>query len=336
MPHKRYDMPKSLKPLIKSAQLRHKAMKPSNGVFEKACSNIKEKTPKGLTVQAVKSTFKRSCKDNAEKEPLAPSHPSPQLGCILFKLPQEIRDQIYAEVFAATQHHALALLACCSRIRNEIGHSWLNHILLCFKKPAIMLERLLNVPAPLSSVHYVRVYGFEGMMLAKRSTRDPSAYAHVHDFLRALPGLVLKELEVVAAGSGSDVGEYQDVELLLSRSSGWKKLTVHFPHSGLLGDAHCSPAMENEHYEYRYGLQGHVRRPLPRAFREVLLKRDGADSGSTVDIFQGPREEEVSKLSNLRRRILGLQHKEEQFPERHYRKHNKNFDPRYQLRVVAQ
>ncbi|KAK8094851.1 hypothetical protein PG997_001536 [Apiospora hydei] len=349
--------PKPPKPLSKSAQLRGKVTEASTEVLKKAYNSIRDSAEK----PDVKGAFKRTRKENAEEELLAPIHPNPQLGCILFKFPQEIRDQIYAEVFAATRvwfeyiyrdifgkapvkkkrkHHALALLSCCSRIRNEIGHSWLNHILLCCQSPQIMLEKLLNVPAPLSCVGYVRVHGLMGMMLAVRSTRSPSADAMVHEFLRSLPGLALEELEVVADGSGSGTWEYQAVELLLDRSFGWKKLTVYFPGSGLLGRAPSWSGREDEHFEYRHGLQGHVRRPLPWAFREVLLERDGADSGSTVDIFQGPQhDEEVTKLDILRRRILGLQHQdkeEAQFPELYYWKRDKNFDPRYQLWVVAQ
>ncbi|KAK7947982.1 uncharacterized protein PG986_008868 [Apiospora aurea] len=120
------------------------------------------------------------------------------------------------------------------------------------------------------------------------------------------------------------------MELLLDRSFGWKKLTVYFPGSGLLGRAR-PPGLKR-----RTSISS-----TDTACRatEVLLERDGADSGSTVDISQGPRVEEgVSKFSSLRRRILGLQHQdieEAQFPERYYRKRDKNFDPRYQLRVVS-
>ncbi|KAK7947983.1 uncharacterized protein PG986_008869 [Apiospora aurea] len=177
------------RPLSKSAQLRRKVTEASTEALKEAYISITETVPKSLTVKAVKGTFKKARKDNAEDELLASVHPNPQSGCILFKLPQEIRDQIYAEIFAATRHHALALLTCCSRIRNEIGHSWLSHILLCFQSPAIMLEKLLNVPEPLSCVHHVRVHGLMGMMLAVRSTRSPSADAMVHEFLRTLPGL---------------------------------------------------------------------------------------------------------------------------------------------------
>lgn len=162
--------------------------------------------------------------------------PNLQSDSILYEIPQEIRNEIYCHVFSSTplrfgrfrerhkqlpaherQRYPLALLACCRRMRTEIGSSWLEYVKLAFGSPEIMLQKLPIIPRPLSSVRHVRVLDLMGKMPASRFRsryrRDPEVF--LHEFLRVLEGLRLEQLTVIA-GLGYKACEYQAVELLLT------------------------------------------------------------------------------------------------------------------------
>ncbi|KAK7980359.1 1-phosphatidylinositol 4-5-bisphosphate phosphodiesterase 1 [Apiospora arundinis] len=229
--------------------------------------------------------------------------PSEEVGGILYRLPQEMRDEVYAYVFGSTrlwfgapcrglparrsERHSLALLRVCRRIRAEIGNSWVKYILLHFDAPEIMLQKLLTIPAPIDLVRYIRVAGLLGTLPNSRSPLAMSHQPHlfIHEFMRVLEGLQLAELTVIA-NTGHLTHEYQAVEFLLRTSNGWKRLVVWFWASHLL-DTNPVASPDWYWFAYRYGLEDHYRGELPRAFRSVLRHRDGAHTRPMVHMIQG-------------------------------------------------
>ncbi|KAK8087259.1 hypothetical protein PG994_002233 [Apiospora phragmitis] len=307
------DNKKLLSQMRIKTQLKYMAMKASNEIVKEAYKNIKETSPKDLTIQAVTSAFKKARKDNAknilQKESLVSVHPNPQFGSILFKIPQEIRNEVYGYVFDSTRlwfgesgtglppkkskRHSLALLTCCSRVRTEIGLTWLKRVLLCFESPELMPQKLLTIPAPISSVGHVRVHRLTGMMMAKAVL--------IHEFLRVLEGLCLEELTIVA-GTDNSRSDYRAVELLLKKSNGWRRLTVHFQPAYPLFDGYDTAQIHN----------GRHRQPLPETFERLLQQRDGVDSHPIVHLLQGSTGQVVNlPVHGFRQRHFQALYKQE-------------------------
>ncbi len=102
----------------------------------------------------------------------------PQIGSLIFRrLPQEVRDHIYTQLFSSTRFrfgerqtsrtdivkirpapNGLALLRACRRANLEIGDSWLRHVLFCFENTEAMLNKLSALPADtLSKIRRMRL-----------------------------------------------------------------------------------------------------------------------------------------------------------------------------------
>ncbi|KAK7977272.1 hypothetical protein PG996_003342 [Apiospora saccharicola] len=288
------------------SQLKHMA--------QKAYQNIKKASSKIFNVKAIKNASKKSHKDNADEvlqeetykayQPTALGPANPQSNSILFKLPQEIRDKIYRDYFSCgpiqfgqdreskrrqpankPRRHHLALLECCRRIRTEIGASWLGYIDLHFGTPEIMLQKLLTIPWPLSSIRYVQVSDLMGPMVAARTASRPQAEVFLHEFLRVLEGLRLDKL-VVVAGLGHLPWEYLAVKLLIQQSNGWRRLEVAFQRSHLIDETASDHQQDCYDFLQRYGPRGYRRQRLPDAFMKALRQRDGPKSRPTVEMVQ--------------------------------------------------
>lgn len=229
------------------------------------------------------------------------------LGELLFMIPQEIRDEIYAYVFSSSRlvfggsnrvilpsqstRRPLALLAVCSRIRSEIGTSWARYATLDFESPNRMLQKLLTIPAPIGDVRYVRVTGLLGILpyASPSVIVTPWPEFFVHEFLRILEGLRLYELTIIAC-SGRYAHEYQALQFLLKYSNGWKRLSVWYWASYLL-DRDVWPSFNDLWFEHRYQMPDHRRGELPSAFRKILNDRDGRDNKPLLRMIHGSQAE---------------------------------------------
>ncbi|KAK4130481.1 hypothetical protein BT67DRAFT_445719 [Trichocladium antarcticum] len=173
------------------------------------------------------------------KDPERSAQVNPQTGSLLFqKLPQEIRDHIWAQLFYSTRFtcgerptgristvpikpapNGLALLRTCRRAQLEIGDSWLRHVLFCFEDIEAMLDKLsaLSVDV-LSKLRYMRVRG-DTLML---SYPDDDVFYRLVSALKLLPGLQLDQLTVLG-GHGIQVC-YDSLGSLIKDGNGWKTL----------------------------------------------------------------------------------------------------------------
>jgi len=163
------------------------------------------------------------------------------------RLPQEIRDSIYAHLFSSTKftfgyranghselpdgtglvHYAtvkpepngLALLRACRRAKLEIGDSWLTRVQFWFTDAKAMLDRL-SVPGPdtVSKIRSLTVYGKPFILTSEHHT---ASYT-IESAFRLLPGLRLDQLTVLS--SGRQCIDSATLSAFIKKGSGWKTL----------------------------------------------------------------------------------------------------------------
>ncbi|KAH6845575.1 hypothetical protein B0I37DRAFT_380586 [Chaetomium sp. MPI-CAGE-AT-0009] len=176
--------------------------------------------------------------------------PDKQVECFLFqRVPQEIRNHVYAQLFSSTRFtfgarwtsclsrgfvkpapHGLALLRTCWRARLEIGDSWLRHVLFSFEDPYTMLDKLSTLPIEtLSKIRHLRV---SGEQLEYTIWEEVEAYP-LAGALKLLPGLRLDQLTVIGVAEGP--ANYNTLSGLIEGSGGWKTLRFVSPNSAMLG-----------------------------------------------------------------------------------------------------
>ncbi len=245
-------------------------------------------------------------------------------GSSLFfqKLPQEIRDLIYSYYFRSTRlshgempfssslrirvrtaPNALALLRACRRVRAEVGDGWLGQVLFNFEDCMSMLDKLTALTADtLARIRHLRVRG---------DTLLPSAPGHSTHYrltsaLKLLPGLRLDTLTVLRGCS--DAISYDTLGGLVAESDGWRELRYVSHTSTLLG--YASPAAadrsaipQDHEQEQEQGQDHRPRKPQPENWRNILLHRDGASSGPSVDIYRSTRDREVGSAMRPETRV---------------------------------
>ncbi|KAM7211823.1 hypothetical protein V8F06_012796 [Rhypophila decipiens] len=207
------------------------------------------------------------------------------------KLPQEIRDKIYDQVFAYTRlsygekshpfqsvkikpaPHALALLRTCHRVKYEIGNRWLRQVLFHFEDLAAMLDKLTALPHRLiSHVRHVRVRA-DSILISSPRPGDEDDLLH-HDLLHALkliPGLKVDVLTVM----GQPGAQYDTLNRLIRGSDGWKELHFLSCNSQFLGYKNTYPTVT-----------AYTREPQPAHWQSILNLRDGPDSLPSVAIYR--------------------------------------------------
>ena len=168
---------------------------------------------------------KKGKKDKNSKKPnndvsasqsiIASSSVNQQVHSKFMQLPQEIRDEIYANVFCSTRlafgeralgrinsrrvvssarGTALALLRTCRRTQDEIGVSWLPKVLFHFEDPESLLNKLAIIPITTrKQIRHVRVSGNPLMI----SWDDDDVYYRTAQALKLLPGLELDTLTIL-------------------------------------------------------------------------------------------------------------------------------------------
>ena len=130
----------------------------------------------------------------------ASSSANQQLQSKIMHLPQEVRDEICANIFYSThftyaheghpiessaREIGLALLRTCRRARDEIGVSWLHQVLFNFLDPFTLLNKLADLPITLrEQIRHVCVSGRE---LRKVYDEESESSYNTAQILKLLP-----------------------------------------------------------------------------------------------------------------------------------------------------
>jgi hypothetical protein len=220
--------------------------------------------------------------------------PSMEMFSMFLRLPGELRNHIYACLFASTRltfgrrttiegckrlrppPHSLAILQTCRQVHEETTALWLGLVLFNFERTSDMLDKLSVLPLTiLSQIRRVRVGGLP-TMLEPPGPEDANRLTsfRILWLLRLLPGLCLDKLIVLGAAHGQDA--YGTVEELVKYGGGWRELHFITPSSSMLG-------FRSRRVQ---GMKPWRRRPQPSTWNDLLLRRDGLDSGASVTIFR--------------------------------------------------
>jgi hypothetical protein len=223
-----------------------------------------------------------------------------QSESLLFqRVPQEIRDNIYALLFSTRvtfgarrvtststvwikpAPNGLAILRACRRTKLEIGDSWLSRLLFCFEDPYTMLDRLTVLPRDtLSKIRHLRI---SGDRLVYMIWGGDDEYYYLDGMLKLLPGLQLDQLTVL--GTRDFAVSYETLLGLFYDSAGWKTLRFISPHSLLVGfpgplrPENHQDASDEEAMRYRF-------RRSHRLWQSILEGRDGLDSSPSVTVYR--------------------------------------------------
>jgi hypothetical protein len=199
----------------------------------------------------------------------------------LLELPRELRDNVYFFLFSSTRltygktvkpaRHALSMLLTCRQIYDEAAPLWLGQVRFNFESAEAMLDKLsLRTPALLAQLRHLRVRG-DTLML---SFYSDNIYYRLPWAMKLLPNLHLTQLVVLA--SVYPPGNYDTLTQLIRHGSGWKQLLFIAPNSDFL------TFRANE----RVTVDTYWRQPQPSAWNNELLLRDGAQSGSSVQLYR--------------------------------------------------
>ncbi|RYP09133.1 hypothetical protein DL765_008558 [Monosporascus sp. GIB2] len=222
-----------------------------------------------------------------------------QLSSPLFRLPQELRDQVYSYLFARTRishgerqdpsgdrrlrirpsPHGLAILRACRRASYEIGDRWLGEVTFNFEDQVTMLDALTALPAEkLSKMRHLRVRGRK-LELGFRGGSNFRACYSLASTLKLLPGLRLDTLTVL--GDADYRHGYETLDELVREGSGWRELRFVSPSCALLGYANTMPLFTDDTQERRFW-----RKPQPADWQGALDDRDGETSGPSVTVYR--------------------------------------------------
>ena len=204
-----------------------------------------------------------------------------------------MRDDIYKCLFSSTRltfgerttgrisrktmlsaPHALAILRVCRQVHDEIEALWLGLILFSFEHVEAMLDEFSPLsPNVLSRIRHVRTSGQTLMLSFEGRYRD--SYLRLGSVLKLLPDLRLDRLTVLAS-PGSEVA-YETLGGLIEHGSGWRELRFVTQDSEMLGFA-----VSDKEDPY-------LRKPQPGFWNEIIVQRDGRQSGASVTIYRSTK-----------------------------------------------
>ncbi|KAK7424067.1 hypothetical protein QQX98_000677 [Neonectria punicea] len=230
----------------------------------------------------------------------------PQEASPLFRIPRELREQIYSQLFSSTRlshgekaagrigrirvvpaANSLALLRTCRRVREEIGDSWLGRVLFNFEHPEALLDKFTALPHDtIQRIRQVRVRG-DTIML---SYPDDDVFYRLVSALKLLPGLRLDRLTVL--GLPSAEVRYDTLNRLVLEGGGWKELCYISHDSALLGYAESSnpfSPVQDDRY---------LRKPQPLHWQKALEDRDGKSSAPSVTIYRSAKPHTEGSIFN--------------------------------------
>ncbi|KAK4141228.1 uncharacterized protein C8A04DRAFT_39262 [Dichotomopilus funicola] len=237
---------------------------------------------------------------------------NPQTESSLFhRLPQEIRDCIWTQLFSSTRFtfgktpasrigrvnikpapNGLALLSTCRRAYLEIGDSWLRHVLFCFETIETMLDKLsaLSVDT-LSKLRYMRVRG-DTLLL---NYPEDEGYYPLVCVLKLLPGLQLDQLTIL--GGFVDHISYGSLNRLIKDGNGWKTLRYISYSSAMLGFRSAEHLLGFWEYQTNYW-----RKPQPAQWQKIMESRDGAASNPSVTVYRAKEPAQCGSILDPSRR----------------------------------
>ncbi|KAH6626637.1 hypothetical protein B0J18DRAFT_425297 [Chaetomium sp. MPI-SDFR-AT-0129] len=240
---------------------------------------------------------------------------NPQTESSLFhRLPQEIRDCIWTQLFCSTRFtfgktpasrigrvnikpapNGLALLRTCRRAYLEIGDSWLRQVLFCFETIETMLDKLsaLSVDT-LSKLRYLRVRG-DTLLLSYPENEDHEGYYPLVSVLKLLPGLQLDQLTIL--GGFVDHVSYGSLNRLIKDGNGWKTLRYISYSSAMLGFRSAEHLLG--FWEYQ---TNHWRKPQPAQWQNIMESRDGAASNPSVTVYRAKEPAQYGSILDPSRR----------------------------------
>ncbi|KAF1935629.1 hypothetical protein EJ02DRAFT_506970 [Clathrospora elynae] len=226
--------------------------------------------------------------------------PISRRGSRLLQLPRELRDKIYAAVFSSTRltfgerrvtrisrkrirtaPNALALLHVCPQLNTETRTMWIAQVQFSFEDPETMLDKLSKLDeSTTSKIRHIRMSG-QPLMIQPLDC-DDDVYYRTASVLQLLPSLRLDTLTVL--GCQPVEVAYQTLDDLIKRGNGWKELRFVSQDSAMLGysvsEAQCSWDLVERIYR---------RQPQPKAWKQVILARDGKRSGASVEVYRSTR-----------------------------------------------
>ncbi|KAF2104844.1 hypothetical protein NA57DRAFT_71049 [Rhizodiscina lignyota] len=234
--------------------------------------------------------------------------------CKFLQLPRELRDMIYTCLFTSTRlafgkryirrmgivepvtvkpaPNALAILRTCRQINEEAGSVWLGQVLFSFENIDALLDKFWPLPpTTLTKIRHVRTHGDTlFIMLPGDDEEVPYRAASV---LKLLPSLNLHTLTVLGSLGGQD--GYKTLDGFIKHGTGWKELYFVVRNSALLGFAKKHVNIE--------GWPWH--KPQPITWNEILLQRDGANSGANIVSYRSTRSNSPgSVMDPLTRQIF--------------------------------
>ncbi|KAH9989492.1 hypothetical protein F4779DRAFT_264720 [Xylariaceae sp. FL0662B] len=166
----------------------------------------------------------------------------PQQSSPLFRLPQELRDEIYEYLFTSTTieyernlmkdpgtrkllgSNSLEVTRACRRAKQDVGHTWLRLVLFKFDSPKAMLDVLAMLPFEIcSKIRRVSVDDTP-LWVGRKDGGGITSYS-LHQALKLLPGLRLDYFVVSCSFKPfPNPSHLKDLEDLIKHSNGWKEL----------------------------------------------------------------------------------------------------------------
>ena len=215
----------------------------------------------------------------------------------LLRLPGELRQQIYINLFASTRlmwgdrrfdwwkgesktmHSApncLSLIYTCHQINQETRSLWLGHVLFCFENVGDLLEKFFSIPSSIiTQIRHVRLHD-EALELSPPGEDRGVCYG-IPEALKLQPGLCLDKLTILGADDGAEA--YNTLNDLIEYGNGWKELHFITRDSTMLGYVKPENILEFFSDLYR-------RRPQPSSWHKTLCRRDGLTSKPFVTIYR--------------------------------------------------
>jgi hypothetical protein len=198
------------------------------------------------------------------------------------RLPQELRDQIYRDVFPIAFHpgrsiHSpyvfnsttFALLRTCRLVRKEIGNAWIHQLCLYFTDPEKLLDKFAGIPiAVRGQIRHVHITD-DRLIFYDGDRGEGELVYRTAQVLRLLPGLKLDRLTV-------EGGDYATLDMLVRYSDGWKELRF-ISHDSRILDCEFGPSS---------GPSDLMRQPQPSDWQNVLEQRHGQESRPSVVVHR--------------------------------------------------
>jgi hypothetical protein len=234
----------------------------------------------------------------------------PQTLSPLLQLPGELRNQIYNCLFASTRltfgerstgritHktmrpaiNSLAILRVCRQINQEARSLWLGETLFSFAHVEDLLDKFSTLPSStLSQIRNVRTRGRPLILQPTGGHHD--VYYKLAWALELLPGMSLDNLTIL--GSPSGVISYDTLEGLIKHGNGWRELHFITTNSEMLGFAKAPTFIAEPYW----------RKPQPSTWNDILLRRDGANSGASVTIYRSTQSHSPGTVIDPRTRQI--------------------------------